>query len=129
MAADFIGKGWSFPPHFNKYEQNVEIVSEKEEIEESLKILFSTRKGERLFHPDYGCDLKQFQFAPSNTGTLLLIRRMVEIAIRKFEPRITLNDVDVNLDGLLEGKIIIDLIYTINATNSRYNMVYPYCFE
>ncbi|MBO7606691.1 MAG: GPW/gp25 family protein [Paludibacteraceae bacterium] len=129
MAEDFVGKGWSFPPLFNMYDMGVEMVSGREEIEQSLKILFSTNRGERLFHPDFGCDLRRFQFAPNNRVTLLHIQEMVETAVRKFEPRITLINVDVNMDGIIDGKLVLTLNYTINATNSRYNMVYPYYFE
>lgn len=129
MAEDFVGKGWSFPPLFNMYDMGVEMVSGREEIEQSLKILFSTNRGERLFHPDFGCDLRRFQFAPNNRVTLLHIQEMVETAVRKFEPRITLVNVDVNMDGIIDGKLVLTLNYTINATNSRYNMVYPYYFE
>ena len=129
MAEDFVGKGWSFPPLFNMYDMGVEMVSGREEIEQSLKILFSTNRGERLFHPDFGCDLRRFQFAPNNRVTLLHIQEMVETAVRKFEPRITLINVDVNMGGIIDGKLVLTLNYTINATNSRYNMVYPYYFE
>ncbi|MBO7507784.1 MAG: GPW/gp25 family protein [Paludibacteraceae bacterium] len=129
MAADFIGKGWCFPPHFSKCEKSVEMVSEREEIEQSLKILFSTNKGERLFHPGFGCDLRRFQFAPNNRVTLLQIQEMVESTVREYEPRIILNKVDIDMEEIMDGKLIIDMSYTIRETNTQYNMVYPYYFE
>ncbi|MBR4712262.1 MAG: GPW/gp25 family protein [Paludibacteraceae bacterium] len=127
MAEDFIGKGWGFPPHFNKYE-GVEMVSGREEIEQSLKILFSTSVRERLFHPDFGCDLRRFQYASNNRMTLLHIQKMVETTVRQYEPRIILNSVDVNIEEIMDGKFVLILNYTIRTTNTRYNMVYPYYF-
>lgn len=134
---DFIGKGWSFPPHFNKYQYmrenyyagGVEMVADQQEIEESLSILFSTQLGERLFHNDYGSSLIDYQFAGNDNITELRIKDMITRAVQKHEPRITLNRLEVNTDNIMEGKISIGLIYTINATNSSYNMVYPYYFE
>lgn len=129
MTGDFIGKGWSFPPCFNIYDRGVEMVSEREEIEQSLKILFSTNVRERLFHPDFGCDLRRFQFSSNNRMTLLHIQRMVKTSIRQYEPRIILDSVDINLEGIMDGRFVIDLKYTIRTTNTQYNMVYPYYFE
>ena len=123
---DYIGTGWSFPPHFNKYTGNVDMVSGQEEIEGSLRILFSTNLKERLFHPDFGCDLRRFNFSSNNNATILRIQSLVSTTIKEYEPRIVLNGVNVNVDELLDGKFVILLEYTIKNTNSRYNMVYPY---
>lgn len=123
---DYIGTGWSFPPHFNKYTGNVDMVSGQEEIEGSLRILFSTNLKERLFHPDFGCDLRRFNFSSNNNATILRIQSLVSTTIKEYEPRIILNSVNVNVDELLDGKFVIHLEYTIKNTNSKYNMVYPY---
>lgn len=134
---DFIGKGWSFPPHFSKYKYmrdnfhtgGVDMVADHQEIEESLSILFSTQLEERLFHNDYGSSFIDYQFAGNNNITMLRIKDMITRAVKKHEPRITLEQVEVNTDCIMEGKLIISLNYTINSTNSSYNMVYPYYFE
>ena len=54
----FLGRGWSFPPTFNKERVDVEMVKENEDIRESLNIYFSTKVGRthhsrrlRLHHP------------------------------------------------------------------------------
>ena len=123
---DYIGTGWSFPPHFNKYTGNVDMVSGQEEIEGSLRILFSTNLKERLFHPNFGCDLRRFNFSNNNNATVLRIQSLVSSTIKEYEPRIVLNSVNVNVDELLDGKFVIHIEYTIKNTNSKYNMVYPY---
>lgn len=127
--SDFIGKGWAFPPQFNRFDGNVEMVSDKTEIEQSLIILFSTKCKERLFHPDFGCDLREYQFAPVSSTTILQIQDMIKTSISQYESRITLNELIVNADNIMEGKLLIELTYTIKSTNSQYNMVYPYYFE
>ena len=129
MAEDFIGKGWCFPPHFNRHESSVEMVTGGEEIEQSLKILFSSNVKERLFHPDFGCDLHRFQFSPNNRVTLLQIQQLVENTIRRYEPRVILNNVDIDIEDIMDGKLLIYISCTIRETNTQYNMVYPYYFE
>lgn len=123
---DIVGTGWSFPPHFNKYTGNVDMVSGQEEIEGSLRILFSTNLKERLFHPDFGCDLRRFNFYSNNNATVLHIQSIVSSSIKEYEPRIILNSVNLNVDELLDGKFVIHIEYTIKNTNLKYNMVYPY---
>lgn len=126
---DFIGKGWSFPPSFNKAAQSVEMVSDEAEIESSLAVLFSTQIGERLFRPTFGCNLDDYLFKNNSTVVILRMKNMISQTIEEFEPRITLDSVDINMDEIFEGKMAISLFYTINATNRKYNMVYPYYLE
>ena len=126
---DFIGKGWSFPPNFNKAAQSVEMVSDEAEIEGSLAVLFSTQVGERLFRPTFGCNLDEYMFKSNSEVVILRMKNMISQTIKEFEPRITLESVDISMDEILEGKLSINLSYTINATNRKYNMVYPYYLE
>ena len=126
---DFIGKGWSFPPSFNKAAQSVEMVSDEAEIEGSLSVLFSTQIGERLFRPTFGCNLDDYLFKNNSTVVILRMKNMITQAIKEFEPRITLDSVNVNMDEIIDGRLSISLSYTINATNRKYNMVYPYYLE
>jgi phage baseplate assembly protein W len=43
-----------------------------------------------------------------------------------YEPRIDLNKIDIDPTDELEGVLLINLDYTVRATNSRKNMVYPF---
>ena len=82
-----------------------------------------------MFHPDFGCDLRRFQFSPNNRVTLLQIQQLVENTIRRYEPRVILNNVDIDIEDIMDGKLVIYLSCTIRETNTQYNMVYPYYFE
>ena len=124
---EVIGKGWSFPPHFNKYSGGVDIVSQTEEIEQSLAVLFSTKLGDRLFHPDFGCDLQDFQFKSVSIADELEMRRMIEYAVTQFEPRIAIRDLDVDLTGSQEGRLRISLRYTIKDAPD--GLVHPFIYE
>ena len=122
----FLGRGWSFPPRFNPIDRGVEMVAEEEDIRESLRILFSTAPGERVMHPSYGCGLKRMVFEQINETVRTEIKDLIERAILFFEPRITLERVELDDTQIFEGRLLILLEYTIRTINIRSNMVYPF---
>ncbi len=124
--AAFLGTGWSFPPAFTEGGAEVEMVSGAEDIEQSLKILLRTRLGERTLQEEYGCDLSGFLFEEMDQGLVNSLHRLISDGILYHEPRIKLDKVDVSDSGSLEGLLLISITYTVRATNSRYNMVYPF---
>ncbi len=122
----FLGVGWAFPPTFTKNPCRVEMVSDELDIEQSLKILLSTRHGERVMQPEYGCNLDVLLFEPVNTSLLTFVKDLIEKAILYHEPRIELKKIDIVTDQVLEGVLLIQLDYVVRSTNSRYNLVYPF---
>ena len=121
----FLGTGWGFPPEFSKKGRSVAMTSDEEDIGKSLEILFSTSLGERIMEPAYGCDLKRFLFEPIDTAAQTYVKDLVKTAILYHEARIVLDDVTFNARPA-EGAIEITVSYTIRATNSRHNYVYPF---
>jgi phage baseplate assembly protein W len=122
----FLGTGWSFPPEFDNTIKNVVMISDEEDIQSSLEILLSTRPGERVMRPDYGCNLDELVFEALTTTFTTYIKDLITTAILYHEPRIQVNKIDLQESGELEGKILIVIEYTIRSTNSRYNFVYPF---
>lgn len=119
----FLGRGWNFPPQLT--ENEVKMVAYEEDIEQSLRVLFSTSPGERVNRYDYGCPLRRYTFEPIYTQTLVRMRADIARAITLFEPRITLEEVSFE-ERSDEGLLLILITYTIIRTNSRSNMVYPF---
>ena len=125
----FLGTGWAFPPTFNKESATVSLVSDEEDIRESLNILLSTSLGERVMQPRYGCNLNDYAFEPLSSSMIGFIKDRVEHAILFYEPRIVAEKIEVTDGGsfdLIEGRFIISVEYTIPGTNSRFNYVYDY---
>ena len=125
----FLGTGWSFPPTFNPDSATVEMVSDLDDIKESLYILLSTSLGERVLQPDYGCNLHDYMFDSLNNSLIGIIKHHVENAILFFEPRIIAERVDVTAadsSDLIEGRFTTTVEYSIPETNSRFNFVYDY---
>ena len=122
----FLGRGWAFPPRFDRIKGGVEMVSEDRDIRESLLILFSTNPGERVMLPEYGCELHTHVFDGSDNTTLTHIKSLIADAILFFEPRIKLEEIQLDTGRMPEGILQIILDYTVLTTNSRSNMVIPY---
>lgn len=122
----FLGRGWSFPPTFTKSRAEVEMVTEEQDIQESIEIILSTRLGERIMRPEFGCNLEELLFSPIDLSLTTYIKDLIETAMLYFEPRIDVNRVEINSSDDIEGVVIIELDYTIRTTNSRRNLVYPF---
>lgn len=122
----FLGTGWSFPPTFDRETAELQMVSDEEDIRQSLWIILSTLPGERVMNPKFGCNLHQVTFKSIDETTKQEIILLVEDAILNYEPRITLDEVAVDMSQAVEGLVNIQLQYIIRAINVRTNMVYPY---
>jgi len=103
MANSFLGTGWSFPPSFNAQTGAVTMTSDEEDIQLSLQILLSTRRGERVMEPTYGCNLDEMVFEPVNNTFKTYIAEMIRTAILYFEARIDLKSVVVDDSQQLQG--------------------------
>ena len=121
----FLGRGWSFPPEFDKKDLSVKMLADEDDINSSLQILFSTTVGERIMQPKYGANLKNLLFDPIDTSLQAYIKDLIKTAILYFEARIKLDSITLEPDPD-EGMLLITLNYTIRSTNSRYNFVYPF---
>lgn len=122
----FLGTGWSFPPEFLRATGEVVMTSDEEDIQSSLKILFGTAIGERIFNPKYGLNMQEMLFEPLSTTLKTDLTDRVKIAILIYEPRIELLSLELDTTAENEGKISIVMEYKVRATNSRYNLVYPF---
>lgn len=122
----FTGRGWKFPPEFDPNSGTVKMSENETDIEESLRILLSTRVGERIMHPAYGCNLEEMVFESMNLTLKTWLADLIENAILYFEPRIDLEDVMIDSSAENEGLLLIELLYKVRSTNSRYNYVFPF---
>lgn len=124
----FLGIGWAFPVEFDHASGTVRRVSEIEDIAQSLTILLRTRPGERVMRPDYGCALDDLLFEPIDEGMFTFVKNLITNAVLYYEPRITLQEVNITTDPALiqEGRVLIEVRFVVRSTNGRYNYVYDY---
>jgi phage baseplate assembly protein W len=121
----FLGRGWSFPPSFQRG-AGVQMLDGEDDIRSSLEILLSTRIGERVMQPEYGCNTDRMVFESMTTGFQTSMKNQVEKAILSDEPRIDLNNIDLVVQDPSAGRVLIIVDYTVRTTNTRGNLVYPF---
>lgn len=124
----FLGRGWSFPPTFDRAVRGVQMLEQERDIASSLEILLSTARGERIMVPQYGCNLDELVFETLDTRTRTLMADKIESAILYHEPRIDLETVRLSDDPQagLGGRVLIEITYRVKTTNSRFNFVFPF---
>ena len=120
----FLGTGWSFPPSFGK--GGVVMTEDEQDIEASLQILFRTTPGERLMQPKYGLDMQALMFEPLSTTLRTFLTDRVRTAILIHEPRIKLINLKIESPDPNDGSLRVLLEYEVRATNSRFNLVFPF---
>lgn len=125
----FLGRGWAFPPSFDSGRGTNEMVSDEKDIEQSLKLILFTSYGERTMRPEFGSNLGESVFDTIDSVTLNTLTDNITQAIIEFEPRITLNNVVISTEGIYEGRLNINLEYTIRTINVRTNIVFPFYFK
>src|SRR5690606_14752565 len=122
----FLGEGWSFPPHSDKQTGEVVTTAGVADINKSLEILLSTRLGERVMLPNYGCNLEELLFQPLDVTLKTYVTELIKTAILYYEPRIDTQTVTLDATNELNGEILINIEYVVRITNSRANMVFPF---
>lgn len=102
------------------------MLEQEADIYSSLEILLTTAPGERVMQPEYGCDMEELIFENVDTTTKTLVADKIENAILYFEPRIDVEKVNLDDSREWEGVILIEIVYRVRTTNSRFNFVFPF---
>lgn len=122
---DFLGRGWKFPVAVDA-SGRIALSEYEDDVREAIRIILMTSKGERVMQPDFGGGLYDFVFASMNATNLGRIQRAVEDALVKWEPRVQVTAVSVEPDHGELGKLLINIDYRVRATNTRFNLVFPF---
>ncbi|HEX7119493.1 MAG TPA: GPW/gp25 family protein [Longimicrobiales bacterium] len=127
MGKEFLGRGWKFPVELVGDRLTYE--AEEAKIREAILIVLGTARGERVMRPDFGSRLRELVFAPLNSNTRALAARYVTEALTAWEPRIDVLRVRAEPRDAMAGVLDIDIEYRVRATNSRFNLVYPFYLQ
>ncbi len=101
------------------------MVSDADDVHQSLQILLATRQGERPMQEDFGGSLDDVLFEEMTPSLTSQVASLVYDAIVRNEPRVELRGVDVTTADEA-GVLQIAIDYGIRGTNSRFNMVFPF---
>lgn len=89
-----------------------------EEVEQSVRLILTTRRGERPLLPKFGTRLDRFAFEGLGATTQNLIRREVIAALSEWEPRAKEPEVTFRRQPE-EGKLYVDVSYRLASTGER----------
>jgi len=122
---DFLGVGCSFPLRLDNRGQ-IALASGSADVQEAIRVILLTNKGERVLRPDFGSELFKLEFEPNDAATGGLARRYVQEALAQWEPRIEVMEVFTEPDPEDAARLLIEIEYRLRATNSEYNLVFPF---
>jgi phage baseplate assembly protein W len=91
----------------------LEWVQGEQTVRQALLLLLSTRPGERVLRPEYGCDLHRLMFEPNDETTAGVAIYHVRRAIERWEPRVEILDLDAGPDLEEPGRLNIVLAYRV----------------
>jgi phage baseplate assembly protein W len=124
MGAEFLGRGWSFPPTLTTDGQ-VATSAYEDSVAEAIWLILGTARGERAMRPDFGCGIHDLVFAVNDATTAGLAAEEARQSLILWEPRIDLLNVSVEPSPGPQ-LLIISIDYRVRATNNAFNLVYPF---
>lgn len=127
-AKAFLGVGWSFPP-CTASDGSTLTAKYEQDIEQAIRIIIGTDRGERVMRPDFGAGLSSFVFGPLNQTTIRQVQTRVQESLVTWEPRIDVESVTARIDASERSKLRITVLYRIRSTNSRNNLVYDFYLQ
>ncbi len=123
--SDFLGVGWAFPVGVDA-RGRIALARHERDIEEAIRIILLTPKGQRPMRPEFGCQIHDLIFAPNDAATAGLASYYVEQALGMWEPRINVLEVNAHPDPEDSGRLLIEIRYEIRATHDSRSLVFPF---
>jgi uncharacterized protein len=94
----------------------IAMVAGSDSVRQAILLLLSTRPGERVMRPEYGCNIHRLIFAPNDDTTAGLAIHYVRQALDRWEPRIDLIRLDAQRDPETPERLNVTLEYLVRAT-------------
>lgn len=101
-------------------------VSDVDLINQSLYLLFKTEKGTRMYNPEFGSSIHELRWEPLDSVLIESLRYRIAEDIRKWEPRVTVEDIEFLETYVDDNVLYISITYKIIKSNSIGNYVFPY---
>ena len=76
--------------------------------------------------PEYGCGIRNFVFQETDNSHMHVLKDIITNAILNYEPRVKVEEINIDTENYLDGVITIEIDYFIITTNTRSNIVFPY---
>jgi phage baseplate assembly protein W len=122
---EIIGTGWAFPLRVDG-RGGIAMAKGETDIEQAIRLILGTAKGERRMRPTFGCAIHDLVFAPNDESTWGLARYYVEDSLEMWEPRIDLVFIHVGPNQDQDNRLDIEIRYQVRATKDARTLVYPF---
>lgn len=116
--SSIFGRSMSFPPRVGADGRMVWSEGENG-IRESIAVVLKTDPGERVGVPDFGAGLGQFLFEPNIASTHTQMQDVITRALARWEPRISVEAVDIAPDAADPEAALATITYKLVATAAR----------
>ena len=121
----FLGAGMKFPPQIDPGTGRFAVSTREQSVRESVYLILMTSRGERWLEPNFGSQMASYAFMDTSPTMLRMLSDDLRHLLLTQEPRIS--DVDVEIDPETKnGCLLVSIRYTVAATNSRDNLVFPF---
>jgi phage baseplate assembly protein W len=100
----------------------IELAQDAAVVRQAILLLISTRPGERVMRPEYGCYLFRLAFSPNDDTTAGLAIHYVRQAIERWEPRIRISKLDANRNEAHVSWLDIHLQYCLRMNMRSENL-------
>lgn len=87
-------------------------------VRQAIQVILRTRPGEQLMHPEFGAGLEELVHEPNTVATRRRIRELVEASIRRWEPRVELDRVDVLEVPDAPSHVRVEIVCRIRRTGA-----------
>lgn len=87
-------------------------LSDEQSVKESIKNLIMTNRGERLFQPEVGCDIRSLLFDNFTPDRLIIAKELIKTTLNNYEPRAGVIGIDV-ISGIDDNSISITITFNI----------------
>ena len=123
---DYIGKGWVFPPVFDRQTGQARLVGGMDNITQSLAIIINTNLGERVLRDEFGSVANELVFEPFSANMKTYMDDRLRFAIEANEPRVANVAVSISQPDPNVGKLDIEIVFEVAETGQPGNLVLPY---
>jgi phage baseplate assembly protein W len=127
VADRWIGTGLRFPIRPDGVTGALPRVTGLDRIRQSIEQVLDTEPGERVMLPEFGCGLRRFLMEPNTLTTRSAIKRDIEQALARWEPRVRVTGVAVT-PGEEPSLAWVQISYQLLSDRREDNLVYPFYF-
>src|SRR5258707_13667666 len=117
ISRAFLGVGWKFPLQVTP-RGGMAVSLYEQRVEESIYLILSTAKGERVMLPEFGCGIHDLVFQVNDARTRSVVVQQMRDGLTKYEPRIAVLDVSPDSRADQPTLLLLPGNYRIRPNNA-----------